>query len=917
MKYLLLVLLSFNAYADQYLIDEMEALKASLEKSDPGRQELTLRLADLYFDVSIQEGEEVETRLRMEQRKKALSLYQDVLLGRDGIKKVAPSRVILIQYQMARVYRKLSQMSQAKKYFQIVFNSDLADKNLKREAAFSIAEYYEEEAQFEMADQFYVSAIDLCNTKESCNLSHYKRAWLLYKELKIDAAIGELKRALFDRKNQVREKIINDLMLFFSNRTTDGTDEIAFIQELVQKTGKNELVRQLVEAFYSAGNRVAGANALVYLNKKSPDIFYEMRLLEEYYGFRDWDQIEIYLSSIEKRDRSQLPHKKEEAKEFQEMLKRVIVQFGSEADEDPKQYASFLRRAIDSYLGFYPADDMRTKMQQGWLKAQPDDEAKIVRLKNWIVEDIALGKSNEDVRKLRQTRLALAQKLKLQPVILEESLEMGVLLANKNEAREFNYVAGLHYYKNKNFQFALDKFLPLAHIGDLNKADKWAILSQNLILDIYNQQKEYTKLTAQADTWLTLDKADADKKMLEELASMERVKTQAQFEYYAGLGKDKKALEEFYSFCFANVYADKSCKNAKVLAIELNDQLKTVALLEREKDEKALMVEYERMGQFSKAAKLQEKFNLNRKSPLTEYFKVAALYELDQNFKERDRVLKQALKTFKKTLDLKMETALFVTLDEAGLINEKSLKYPWSLDRKILLANRFADNTASKRFVSSQEGYAGVLWSKTVLKDVEKRFNKVNAYQFYGRNSERKFKRKVKLLEGFVAHSKKYLEPADAETRVYILDMLKRAYLNLGTQILSTPIPEGLTQEILMQVQANLTQLATPYLKVADDYTKLQDEQVVQLEQAEQASMKARLEETIEGYAALIKSNEVKVNLTASYQYDEYLKVKKQMETKPDDIATLTALQKFYLDNDNKRLAGYYSGRINQLKGKL
>ena len=59
--YLFLILFSHQSFSDDYLISEMEALKTSLSKEDPDRLELTLRLADLYFDVSIQEsvGEDV------------------------------------------------------------------------------------------------------------------------------------------------------------------------------------------------------------------------------------------------------------------------------------------------------------------------------------------------------------------------------------------------------------------------------------------------------------------------------------------------------------------------------------------------------------------------------------------------------------------------------------------------------------------------------------------------------------------------------------------------------------------------------------------------------------------------------------------------------------------------------------------
>ncbi len=919
MRYLLLSCLFVgSAFADQYLIDEMEALKASLEKNDPGRQELSLRLADLYFDVSIQEGDEAEKLDKISHRKKSLELYLNVLNGRDGLTKVEGEKEILIKYQTARVYRKLGQQDDSKSYFEEVFYSDSKDKNLKREAAYSLAEYYEEKINFDQSDKYYKEAISLCSSIESCNLSHYKRAWLHYKELKVDSAIEELKLALFDRTGQVREKVINDLMLFFSNRTTDGKDEIAFIKELVKKTGKDELVRQLVESFYGAGNRVAGANSLIYLNTKSPDIFYEMRLLEEFYGFRDWDEIEKYLSALEKRHAKELPQKNEESKEFREMLKRVIVQFGSEADQDPKQYSSYLRRAIDRYLSFYPNDEMRTKLQQGWLKAQEDKTAKIERLGLWIKEDIAYKRDQKHIRQLRQTRLSLAQELAIPQIILEESLELALILKDSNESREFIYLAGLHYYKNNNFPFALSKFLPLAKIESLEKADKWAILAQNLTLDIYNQQKAFDKLAAQADTWLSLPKdelaASRLKELTPELNSMNEVKTQSQFEYFALKGETKESLQHFYENCFAGIYPEKSCPNAKVLAVKLADQTKLVSLLEKDKDEKALMVEYERMGRFSDAARLLEKYELKKDSDLTVYFKIAALYEIDQKFSERDRVLKKIIKNFKKPIDVNLEAALYKTLDEAGLIDEKSILLPWSVTKKIELANRFDNSNNSKSFVTAQDQYAGHLWIELALSKIEKDFNKFDRYKFYGRNSERKFKYKEKLLEKVVTTSNKYLEASTTQARVYILDILKRAYLNMGTEIMSTPLPEGLTDDIMMQVQANLTQLATPYLTVADKYSNLQEEQILALDEEKREKVRAQIEVERKSYAGLIEKKEYSVTNTASYDYSNLLESKQALLTNPTDLQALSAMEKFYLDNNNPRLAGYFKGRINQLK---
>jgi hypothetical protein len=108
----LVATLSGPAIADQYLIDEMESLKATLEQNDPDRAELSLRLADLYFDVSIQEGEGSKI---LSHRQSALKLYLDVLNGRDGSPQAKPQKANTIKFQIARVLGKLAKHDEGKK----------------------------------------------------------------------------------------------------------------------------------------------------------------------------------------------------------------------------------------------------------------------------------------------------------------------------------------------------------------------------------------------------------------------------------------------------------------------------------------------------------------------------------------------------------------------------------------------------------------------------------------------------------------------------------------------------------------------------------------------------------------------------------------------------------------------------------
>jgi hypothetical protein len=716
------VLLGFSflgsAFADEYLIEEMESLKASLAPSDPDRSILSIRLADLYFDVSIQEG---DAKKLIPFRENALKLYKDVLYGQDGLKKSDASNAVLIQYNIARVLGKLSRFEESKEYYRKVYDSKLSNKRLKREASFSLAEYYEEKVNFNKADEYYLAGISLCETVESCNYAHYKRAWLHYKEVKLESAISELKLSLFERDGTVREKVINDLLLFFSSDLTNGEKELAYIRELRKKTGQKELVRRLVEAFYGAGNRIAGSTVLVELNKEQPDVFYEMRLLEEFYGFRDIELVNKYLTKLEMRSIIDLPKKKEESKEFKAMLKRVIVQFDSEVVSN-KAFSPILKRSIDRYFAFYPNDEMRKKMQQGWLKVESSDVAKLERLKVWIQQDLGLNFGWKDIRKLRQSRLSLAQKLKKPNIVIEESYEIYKLLDANNkqiEAREFLYVYAHENYKLKRYEISLPIFLNLANISQV-EIDDYAIKSQHLSLDIFNSQKRYNEIVIQASAWIEYEKAINSKKLVNDLQEMRNVRKQASFQAVAYLGESREALDQFYRFCLDKIYEAKSCENARILAIKLSDQDKLISLLEKANDEKALVIEYELMGRFADSARLQEKFDLTKNAGLLVYLKIALLYEIDQKFKERDRVLKKMIRKIKrdKSLNQAYESLVFTTLDQAGLIDNNILFLPWSIERKVSLANRLSvtsPNNKNISMVTDGNVYTGSTWAKYIL----------------------------------------------------------------------------------------------------------------------------------------------------------------------------------------------------------
>jgi hypothetical protein len=934
-----LVLPSTVAASDaHYLIGEMEKLRDSLKVDDPARIDLTLRLADLYFDVSIKEGGEGNHDVLRGNRLKALDLYRHSLNGTDGVQKAKGLTRLKIEFQMARLMSRLGEHEMAESHYLNVQRNKNVPKKMKEQASLALAEWYEEDGKYETSKKFYDVAISLCDVKASCNYAHYRKAWLFFKDTKLEEAITELKAALWVDKEggEIREASLQDLIMFMSNLDTDGSKELEYIKSLSNQIKRPELVRKLVEAFYVAGNRRAGSNLLAYINELKPNLYYETRLLEEFYGFRKWEKVEKLLGSLEKRQSSDIPVKAEDAKEVKKIMRRYLVQVDSEAGVIP-ELMPFLKRSIDIYLTIYPNDDLRKKLQQGWLKAESDSMAKIDRLGKWITEDLAYKFKSSEIRKLRQTRLSLAQKLeksqgkeskdrkKLSAILIEESLAIAEILKGTPEADEFEYVAARKYYEQKDYERALPLFKGLVDRGlGYNKITNWAVLSQNLTLDIFNNQKAYQSILDQVALWKAGTSGRTSKKIASENKTMDKIAIEASFEKAVAMKESPESLQKFYEFCFAGVFPKKSCANAKVLSVRFADQTKLVSLLEKEGDQEALMTEYELMGRFSEAAALQEKLVLKkakRKATYEQYLKIALLYELDNNFKSRDRILKVMMKKMKKAKSLpkEWEGVLFLTLDEAGLIDSKALFLPWTTKRKLSLAARLEMTSSSKttkKMIMSQNESIGPVWSKLILKKVEKPFESVSKIKFYGRSSRWLFKKRTKAIDRFVSLAKKHLEGSDLETRIYLLHMLTRTYSQMTEDILATPLPKDLDAETLGQVQGQLQAMSAPFEKVRADYQKLLDEQLVELTQKDKekvVAVQANLEGAQKNYSNFIQLESPVSQKVAVSTLSEARDIKKSLLTKPSSRDALSNLLSFYEGKSSARLAAYYKGRISSL----
>lgn len=243
---------------------------------------------------------------------------------------------------------------------------------------------------------------------------------------------------------------------------------------------------------------------------------------------------------------------------------------------------------------------------------------------------------------------------------------------------------------------------------------------------------------------------------------------------------------------------------------------------------------------------------------------------------------------------------------------------PWSVDRKIEIANRLADKSkTAKKFLMSSAEYTGPTWAKNVLKKAKALYDKQAKTAFYGRYSKTLFKRRIARLDKFKKYITKYLEGSDIRTRIYLINMAYNAYQNLAIEIMSTPIPEGVTEDVLLQVQASLKEMSTPYGKVANDYQKLLNEQMNQVPLTEKDGIYEVIDDPEMNYIASIKDFEFKQELTSNFDFTAYIETKSKLNEYPSDQLTIAKLENELKNAGQARLAAYFTGRKTLTKQEI
>lgn len=914
--------------SDAALIKDMESLRNSLPFKDAGRPQLTRRLADLYFQKAVEDDKNLLLTGKgnageiKRLRERAYKLYQESLTGENGIFPAATGELkVKTQFQLARLDRMSGEKARAFAAFREVASSPSSGPDLLRETHLTIAEMQDEDGQWKEAMASYQAALPLCQGPSATGYVQHRIAWALYRMNRFTEAQHEIAKALWDAQGQPKEQVFRDYIQFLaSTPATNGQVELSRIEPLAQKAGL-PLVENLAEAFFAVGNRTAGATVMAHAHRLAPNAFYSARLAEEYYGFRRWDDLRSELSTLQSLS-AQIPALDEKKRTaLDQILRRLIVQIDGERKSNPGKYNEESCAAIDLHLSLFPKSDVVAKMQEGWLAAQTDESMKMQRLATWI-QEAAARKDNATELRFRTERAALASRKKDYAVIISEASALAALSPEKEKQREWMYVAAKAMQDMGKEEEALNEYRSLATVEQNASPDKWAVQSQHLALAILNKGKRYQELAQQAALWTGNKTLAANTQMKTELAEMSRAESEARFEAATAMGENPEALSQFLSFCEAGEFKEKACTNAKVLAVKLKKNDELIRVLKVLGDEETLASEYERTGRFTQAAALLEKKLVGNKDE-TSWLKVSLLYEIGGDKTSQVRVLRSLAAAIKKAGKFTpgLEPVLETSFLAAGMSATELMPLPWSTTTKLRLAATFEDkgmgNTLTQKLVSSSDKDLGVSWAKMTISRLEEMDKKQKSISFQGRNSTALFQKRLKAIGSFAEATKKILSGASTEVRVYLLERLAAAYTQLEQEIMATPMPEGLEQEQIVQVQAAMESLAAPLKSEAVAYQKLQEEQYIALGD-KAASWREIVPQGREVFVTkLTEQVNAPVEFASGMTEEQRAEVLNQLSMNPSDRSLLEKLHGHYSARGEIGPAAYFKGRLSNVETNL
>ncbi len=962
------------------LITKLEKVNQSLADKDESKVSITLRLADLYSErarkdsmMEIEKGCATTCSAGVADRNKALRLYTDIL---PRVPEVNKAKVIV---QIGHLYQINGQEEKAVQFYSKVVDDNSSQSLsavLKSEAHLSLAEIFFKKRDYKRAAGHYQHILNLPNSN-SKGLASYRNAWCSFSTGDEPSAIKQIETILTtpsllakssmngdksEINTQFHEEVSKDFALFLTQKAVTLEDVkklyklspvstrqsnvqyLAYELERVGKKAESLMAwKEAVSTMTNPEDKVTAALAMAQLN---------LDLLDKKSALTAFESALEQMNDLKKCDQSS------NCDEYRKRARFFVVSWNQ---TEKKQASPELLQGYKLYLSIFKTD---TEMKSFAVSAA-------VSAKN---TDFAWGMQQEIITDINAQLSNPATASAVKPDFLEKNLVQQLDLADtsgqaelKNQAyenylkysvqktkvNEVLYQKAHQMYEKNNYQEASLQFHQIA----MTKTADMKIRKQaaDLALDSLGLMKNTAQVVAYSQMYKNELGAANQKdfsQILQKSKLSESVELAGQSSEagYASLAQinvaDLEPADKVKFYKNKIILAEKTKKFSE--AISAADALAGIPEASIEDKEFA----------FSRKAYLSE-LRLDFAAAFTATEKLAKTYSADEKnlklaiFSELSGASSEAYykKYLQSTANEENKKLVAVELVQKAKNKEQEIaKHSAILEKDPeMLANLLAESYSTQESASIakkisqsaalKQTASGKLVLRTIfLKELSQVADKISKHQLDSSNDKKlvsSIKARKGILDQVEAMAQKAIESTDWTTQLVTLNLLSKQSERFYNDVISAPLPKGLTPEEESQYLALLSAQAMPYKNKAveaqmkvDEFWKTPNWKS-EFQKALSKTSTRRLFEvevkSISDIAATDVQAELKAMMTAAPvvalankpSVDEIKKTRQMIYADPLNAEALKALLDIEKRSENKAMVSYLENRIESLKKGL
>ena len=854
------------------LIKKLQKVYSSLPAKSQGRVPITLRLADLLSEkaryqamMELQKGC-LKCTAGEPERVQALKYYQEALpqLSKEQRWKTLG--------QIGHLYELLGRPNQAVSYYQSVLKAS-PSRRIKVETALSLGELYYKQHFYESALRQYDFVLSVQN-KEGIRgraLAAYRKAWALFNLGRFSSAISALTKIIKTPELQVRGardpkaikeyrmEVSRDLATFMA-KSKMGLKGAKSLYALSPDGAKLENLAALASDLERIDEFPKALAIYHFILQKGPkdqykklDFNFKISQLEKRLN-RPQKAVLAYGESLKLWSQVRENCSKEECAKWPVRLRKFVLDWHREKESQTSPSAPLLE-SYRAYLKAVPLEvDMHIWYAQA-LKVKKDYSA-AYEAYDKIIELMSSGKGKKGVN--NKEKLPRLETLLLTRVELAEKRGQGPWLDKAyrsyvEQSTEKTRWVGVHYqlayalYKESQYEKAAQALREVATMKE-DQSPKLKKKAADLALDALALLKDDQRLEDWSRQFAALFPKGAKeyqsisrKSLFNQVAKQAKEDLEASWATLAkinpGQGNSKERLDYYRNKL---VLAEKLKKFPQ--ARQAADELLSLKNLSRSDRQFALSRKAwlaEMFFDFKTAFKVTKELRLDELSAEQKTLKLALFSELaGQNaFPYYRRYLKQVIKDEKKAQAVALKlveksprpfqelmkhqkilgrnTNQFATLylNEIAKIGGKTFK------------KHSAQILKNKKWAATPAGQ--FLWRQRFISQYEAAKKKIEGHKIVHktqRRLSRSLKTRIARLGKLDVLLKQAIKKQDWTAQVITLKLLFDQTSRFHQDIISLPMPEGLTSDEQTEYLGLLSQQASPYQVRADELKKKLDE---------------------------------------------------------------------------------------------